>query len=102
MIPLVGTAPWFQWITYTNPISYAYESIAINEFSGRSFPCANLVPSGSSYIGTDTHNRVCSIVGSIARFEEVLGNIYIELVFGFQPIHLWRYVISLYDMYIQS
>ncbi|KAF7854551.1 hypothetical protein EAF04_010360 [Stromatinia cepivora] len=90
VIPPMYMVSWFQWIAYINPVAYAYESLIINEFSGRIFPCANLVPSGPSYIGISSHNRVCSVVGSIAGFEDVLGTIYLELRFGFQPNHLWR------------
>ncbi|EDN98639.1 hypothetical protein SS1G_13498 [Sclerotinia sclerotiorum 1980 UF-70] len=90
VIPPMYMVSWFQWITYINPVAYTYESLIINEFSGRIFPCANLVPTGPSYIGTSSHNRVCSVVGSIAGFEDVLGTIYLELRFGFQPNHLWR------------
>ncbi|QSZ36007.1 hypothetical protein DSL72_007131 [Monilinia vaccinii-corymbosi] len=71
-------------------IAYAYESLIINEFSGCIFQCTDLAPSGPSYIGTSLHNRVCSVIGSIPGFEDVLGTVYLELKFGFQPQHLWR------------
>ncbi|KAI9645138.1 Multidrug resistance protein [Ciborinia camelliae] len=90
VIPPMEMVPLLQWIMYINPVAYAYESLIINEFYGRIFACANLVPTGPSYIGTSPHNRVCSVVGSVAGFEEVLGTIYLELRFGFQPNHLWR------------
>ena len=32
--------PWFKWISYINPIAYAYEAILANEVHGNSFPCA--------------------------------------------------------------
>lgn len=92
VIPQIGMNSWLAWIYYINPAGYAYESLIINEFYGHVFPCANLVPTGPSYIGISPHNRVCSVVGSIGGFEDVLGTIYLELEFGFQPIHLWRYV----------
>lgn len=92
VVPQMKMVPWLGWITYADPIAYAYESLIINEFSGRVFPCGNIVPNGPSYISTSPHNRVCAVVGAISGFEDVLGTIYLELRFGFQPNHLWRYV----------
>ena len=92
VVPRMKMAPWLGWIAYVNPVACAYESLIINEFSGQIFPCGNLVPSGPSYISTSPHNRVCAVVGAISGFEDVLGTIYLELRFGFQPNHLWRYV----------
>ncbi|KAM0305961.1 hypothetical protein ACHAO8_011007 [Botrytis cinerea] len=90
VVPRMKMAPWLGWIAYVNPVACAYESLIINEFSGQIFPCGNLVPSGPSYISTSPHNRVCAVVGAISGFEDVLGTIYLELRFGFQPNHLWR------------
>lgn len=92
VIPRMKMVPWLGWIAYINPVTHAYESLIINEFSGQVFPCGNLVPSGPSYISTSPHNRVCAVAGAISGFEDVLGTIYLELRFGFQPNHLWRYV----------
>ncbi|KAM0147154.1 hypothetical protein ACHAPG_010739 [Botrytis cinerea] len=90
VVPRMKMASWLGWIAYVNPVACAYESLIINEFSGQIFPCGNLVPSGPSYISTSPHNRVCAVVGAISGFEDVLGTIYLELRFGFQPNHLWR------------
>lgn len=92
VVPRMKMAPWLGWIAYVNPVACAYESLIINEFSGQIFPCGNLVPSGPPYISTSPHNRVCAVVGAISGFENVLGTIYLELRFGLQPNHLWRYV----------
>ncbi|KAF7927775.1 uncharacterized protein EAE98_006157 [Botrytis deweyae] len=89
-VPHMKMVPWLGWITYVDPVAYAYESLIINEFSGRVFPCGDIVPNGPSYISTSPHNRVCAVVGAISGFEDVLGTIYLELRFGFQPNHLWR------------
>jgi ATP-binding cassette, subfamily G (WHITE), member 2, PDR len=30
-IPLAYMRPWFKWITYIDPVSYAFEALMINE-----------------------------------------------------------------------
>ena len=35
---------WARWIIYINPLAYAFEALVSNEFSGRQFLCADLVP----------------------------------------------------------
>ena len=40
IIPRPYMHPWFKWITYVNPLAYAFEALMANEFHGREFPCA--------------------------------------------------------------
>lgn len=37
---------WFGWIFYVNPMAYAFEALAANEFHGKIIPCdgSNLIP----------------------------------------------------------
>jgi ATP-binding cassette, subfamily G (WHITE), member 2, PDR len=30
-IPTQDMRPWFQWISYVNPVAYAFEALMINE-----------------------------------------------------------------------
>lgn len=39
-IPRQYMHPWFKWLSYINPLSYAFEALMVNEFHGRDFPCA--------------------------------------------------------------
>jgi ATP-binding cassette subfamily G (WHITE) protein 2 (PDR) len=39
-IPRPYMHPWFKWLTYINPLAYAFEALMVNEFHGREFPCA--------------------------------------------------------------
>lgn len=39
-IPRAYMHPWFKWLTWINPLAYAFEALMVNEFHGREFPCA--------------------------------------------------------------
>ena len=89
-IPVRDMRPWFRWLGYLDPVAYAFESLMINEFSGRSYPCNNFVPTGAGYEGVAPDQRVCSTVGSIPGADAVDGNDYINTSFSYYRSHLWR------------
>jgi ATP-binding cassette, subfamily G (WHITE), member 2, PDR len=64
-IPTRDMHVYFRWINYINPIGYAFESLMINEFHNRQFPCSQLVPEGPGYGNISNSERVCLMVGSI-------------------------------------
>ena len=39
IIPRPYMRPWFKWLTYINPLAYAFEALMANEFHAREFPC---------------------------------------------------------------
>jgi ATP-binding cassette subfamily G (WHITE) protein 2 (PDR) len=39
-IPRPYMKPWFKWLTWINPLAYAFEALMVNEFHGQNFPCA--------------------------------------------------------------
>lgn len=92
VVPPAYMVPWFGWIKYVNPIYYAFESLMVNEFWDRSFPCANFVPQGPGYEGLDDSSRTCAAVGSSAGVDFVSGADYLRLSFGYEKTHEWRYV----------
>jgi ABC-type lipoprotein export system ATPase subunit len=81
---------WARWIAYINPISYGFESLLINEFHNRDFPCMNYVPSGPGYTDLGLNNRVCSTVGSVPGQPFVNGDAYIESAYSYTASHKWR------------
>ena len=87
---LLLTNVGFRWINYLDPVAYAFESLMINEFHGREFPCATLIPSGNSYKGISPDQRVCGTVGSQAGSAFVNGDAYINTSFEYYHSHLWR------------
>lgn len=86
---LISNSIWFGWLIYINPISYSYEAVLTNEFSGRVMECnpSMLVPQGP---GVDPAFQSCSLPGSQLNNRTVLGQTYLETSFGFTRHHLWR------------
>ena len=83
--------PWFRWLGYIDPVAYAFESLMINEFHNRRFPCATFVPSGPGYGNLTPDQRVCSSVGgSQAGLGYVDGDYYINTTFSYYKSHEWR------------
>ncbi|KAF9445670.1 pleiotropic drug resistance ABC transporter [Macrolepiota fuliginosa MF-IS2] len=79
-----------RWISYINPIFYAFEALMANEFHTLHGPCSNPVPSGPGYENISVSNQVCPVVGAEAGQLTVSGQRYIELSFGYSFGHVWR------------
>ncbi|KAK4183910.1 ABC transporter CDR4 [Podospora australis] len=91
VIPTRYMHPWLGWIRWINPIGYAYESLMINEFWGRTYACSATIPSGPDYGSSMTAGeRTCSSVGSVVGQDFVRGEAYLEIQYGFARSHLWR------------
>lgn len=88
VVPVKSMVPWFRWINYIDPIAYAFESLIINEFSGRNFTCSEFVP----FYKVTGLNRVCNTVGASPGSSVVSGDEYIRLTFSYEKGHKWRYV----------
>lgn len=80
---------WFGWIYYINPISYAFEGVLTNEFSGRTMQCApeELVPQGA---GIDPAYQGCAITGAAVNAKFVSGSTYLATTYSYSRSHLWR------------
>lgn len=89
-IPTGYMLGWARWISYLNPINYGFESLLINEFHGRNFPCVSYVPSGTGYTDLGPNNHVCSTVGSVPGQPFVNGDSYISSAYGYTASHKWR------------
>jgi ABC-type multidrug transport system ATPase subunit/ABC-type multidrug transport system permease subunit len=79
--------PWFKWISYINPLSYAFEALLVNQAHGTNYPCSNLVPSYQNLTG-DTF--VCPVPGSVAGETYVNGDSWFETSYDYSYSHLWR------------
>ncbi|KAE8362635.1 P-loop containing nucleoside triphosphate hydrolase protein [Aspergillus caelatus] len=90
VIPPHSQVPWLSWIRWFNPIAYANESLMINEFGNRQFPCSITVPSGPSYSGGSMDGKVCSAIGGVQGESFVEGNRYLNVKYGYTLDHLWR------------
>jgi ATP-binding cassette, subfamily G (WHITE), member 2, PDR len=92
VIPIDYMLGWCRWINYLDPLAYAFESLMVNEFSGREFTCNAYVPSTAvtSYESVGAFNHVCDTVGSVAGSGFVNGDAYLNQSFRYYAIHKWR------------
>jgi ATP-binding cassette subfamily G (WHITE) protein 2 (PDR) len=89
-IPISNMHPWFRWINYLNPIAYAFESLMVNEFTERQFPCSQYVPTGPGYQNLPNDSFVCSGNGAVAGQNYIDGDTYLSTTFIYSRSHLWR------------
>lgn len=90
IISIPSMHPWFKWITYINPLSYAFEILVANEFHDTLAPCSILVPSGPGYQNVSSANQVCAVTGARPGEPFVSGDDYIGVSFDYHYSHLWR------------
>ncbi|KAL9123282.1 MAG: hypothetical protein Q9187_000154 [Circinaria calcarea] len=88
-IPIRDMLGWSRWMNYVDPISYAFEALMINEFSGRIFTCSRFVPMGPGY-DVSGLNKICSTVGAVTGAAVIDGDMYINQSFQYYQSHLWR------------
>ncbi|PQE27601.1 ABC transporter Cdr4 protein [Rutstroemia sp. NJR-2017a BBW] len=89
-IPTRNMLGWSRWMNYIDPLAYVFESLMVNEFNGRTFPCSVIVPSGNGYDGVSMDYRICSTVGAEAGSTVVDGARYLNESFGYYKSHEWR------------
>ena len=99
VIPTRDMKGWFRWVGYINPIAYAFESLMVNEFDGREWPCsqAGFVPQGPGYeaAGPGSTERVCFVTGARKGRDVVDGADYLRESFEYSKENMWRWVIVL-------
>ncbi|KAI8623457.1 ABC-2 type transporter-domain-containing protein [Xylariaceae sp. FL1651] len=80
---------WFGWLYWINPISYSFEAVVTNEFSGRVMQCApeQLVPQGPN---VEPGFQGCSIGGAQVNSVQVTGDDYVNTQFNYSRSNLWR------------
>ncbi|KAI9876910.1 MAG: hypothetical protein M1830_005311 [Pleopsidium flavum] len=90
VLPIPSMHPWFGWFRYIDPVGYAFESLMVNEFSGRQFPCSMFIPQGPNYLQTSPHQKMCAVTGADPSAAIVEGTAYLATTFQYYPEHLWR------------
>ncbi|KAF5642396.1 ABC transporter CDR4 [Fusarium tjaetaba] len=90
VLPIRSMKGWLRWINYVNPIAYAYESLIANEFSGRSFRCRTMIPSGPEYENIEPSQRTCSVAGALPGRDFIDGDFFIGTFYKYHYSHLWR------------
>ncbi|KAI0811858.1 ABC-2 type transporter-domain-containing protein [Xylaria sp. FL0064] len=92
IIPVNYMLSWCRWLNYVDPLAYAFESMMVNEFSGRQFRCTEIVPSPQfpEYAHVAPANQVCSAIGSVPGSQTVDGDRYLASAFSYYASHKWR------------
>ncbi|CAI7589433.1 hypothetical protein PCG10_001645 [Penicillium crustosum] len=91
-MPTMYMPGWSRWMAYINPLSYAFESLMINEFHGRDFSCSVIIPSGLDYSAIGINNQACAEVGNRLGSTTIQGDIYINDKFQYYHSNKWRNV----------
>ncbi|OQD89391.1 hypothetical protein PENANT_c002G07605 [Penicillium antarcticum] len=91
-MPTMYMPGWSRWMAYVNPLSYAFESLMINEFYGRNFSCSVVIPSGPDYSTIGINNQACAEVGNKPGSTTIQGDVYIIDKFQYYLSNKWRNV----------
>ncbi|KAF8345691.1 pleiotropic drug resistance ABC transporter, partial [Amanita rubescens] len=88
-IPRPSMIGALRWISFINPLRYAFEALMVNEFHTLDGICSSLVPSGPGYEDVSLANQVCTVIGSLPGQDRVDGNRFVNLSFQYSHRHLW-------------
>lgn len=89
-IPVRSMRPWFKWISYLNPIQYAFESLMANEFDKRRFDCVRYVPMGPMYANATGDSVICGTTGAKPGMDHVEGTDFLAANYKYYKSHMWR------------
>lgn len=89
-IPPLYMRGWAKWMRYINPLAYSFEALMANEFHGRNFQCAKMIPFGGAYSSLPPELQICTVVGAVAGSSTVNGDDYIEGSYEYFDSHKWR------------
>ncbi|CAI6091693.1 unnamed protein product [Clonostachys chloroleuca] len=87
VMPIDYMLSWCRWISYLNPVAYGFESLMVNEFHGRDFPCTTYVPDYA-----DRASAACGAIGAVPGRSYVNGEDYINTAYSYYHAHKWRNV----------
>ncbi|KAJ7627633.1 ABC-2 type transporter-domain-containing protein [Mycena polygramma] len=89
-VPIRNMVVWFGWLRFVNPVAYSFESLMVNEFVGRDFPCGTFVPAGPTYANVSATSKICSVTGAKAGLDFVSGTDFVQVSYSYKEAHLWR------------
>ncbi|BGP56642.1 ATP-binding cassette transporter snq2 [Rhodotorula sphaerocarpa] len=92
LIPIFSQPRWLFWISYINPLQYAFSAAMENEFRRIDLACVGsyITPSGGQYPTTLGANQVCTLPGSTPGNPVVPGSAYLQAAFSYDISHQWR------------
>ncbi|KAI8826583.1 ABC transporter protein [Fimicolochytrium jonesii] len=91
-IPVKDMLGWAKWLVKISPISYGFESLIINEFEGREFPCTTMLPMGPFYSDLPAVNRACVAAGAMPGSTTVKGDDFMRVAYAYELGRKWRNV----------
>lgn len=86
-LPRIYAHPWLKWLSYINPVAYAFEALLVNEVHGTRYQCANLVPPPPLQVGD---SFVCAVAGARVGESDVSGDSWVQSSYGYSYSHIWR------------
>ncbi|CAO1620658.1 unnamed protein product [Parajaminaea phylloscopi] len=94
VIPQASMKRWLFWVSYLNPVFYAFEALMVNEFKRIVFTCegTSILPSGPGYPAGLGPNQICTVRGATPGSPLIPGMAYLSASFGYVESHLWRNV----------
>ncbi|KAH9914745.1 uncharacterized protein B0H18DRAFT_1125328 [Fomitopsis serialis] len=103
MIPVFQMKRWLFWISYLNPMSYAFAGCMENEFMrinaidlSIQFSCDGSFVVPRNPPGLDKYptglgsNQVCTLFGALPGDPQVSGKAYLQAAFGLDTADIWR------------
>ncbi|KAE8225748.1 hypothetical protein CF319_g1535 [Tilletia indica] len=80
------------WVTYLNPVYFAFSAAMINEFKGLDLTCVGsyVTPRGAGFQDSVGQFQTCTLPGAVAGQQIVRGADYISAAFGYHSGDLWK------------
>lgn len=81
--------PWFRWLSFINPATYAYAALIGSDINGMEISCVEpqYVPYGDGY--DSSAYRSCTMQGSLMGSSLVDGGTYLQTEYGTVTQHPW-------------
>ncbi|KAG9193646.1 hypothetical protein G6011_03681 [Alternaria panax] len=100
-IPKPNMHPWFVWIYWIDPLSYGFESLMANEFSGHDIPCVNfnLIPNFLPEYQNGVNQACAGVPGAKPGATSVSGDDYLKSL-SYSSDNTWRNVGILFAWWI--
>lgn len=82
--------PWFVWIFWIDPLSYAFDALMSNELHGQTIACVanNLIPNGPGYL--DANHQSCAGVGGAIQGETTVSGDHYLSSLSYSYSNVWR------------
>ena len=80
-IPRPSMPVWWRWLSYCNPVSFAFEILLTNEFRGKVMSCTpeEMIPPGAAVA-----NQVCPVLGNRPGTMLIDPSSYLDIKYGYE------------------